>query len=107
MALRAHETLSVTTGQTPATTEGQLIAYGGAYVLCSTTAAVRFTVDGLTTPVITGAAEIGTLLSTTNEGGLTHIILTREEFLNSKWVSVTGTARVQFEFLTPDRRRIS
>ena len=89
-----HETLSVTTVQTPATTRALLEAYGCEFVICTTTADVRYTIDGQTTPVITGAAEVGSLLLAASNG----IILTILDFLNSKWTSVSGTARVQFEF---------
>lgn len=100
--VRVMETLSVTTGQTPATTLANLRDYGSGPVLCCTNANVYFTVDGITTPVVTGASEVGQLLRSTDLG----IILTADEFLNSKWVSVSGTARVQFTFLQADRRRI-
>ena len=102
MALRAHETKAVTTVTAPVTTLANLQNYGADVVLCSTTADVRFTVDGITTPIITGASEVGTLLRSTDLG----ILLTAEEFVNSKWTSVSGTARVQFEFLSGDRHRI-
>ena len=103
MALRAHETLAAAgTVVSPATTAAQAREYGGGqFVLCSTTAAVRFTVDGITDPVITGTSEVGTLLRSTDLG----IILTMEEFLNSKWLDVSDDARIQFEFLTGDFRR--
>lgn len=89
-----HETLSVTTVQGPATTRAALEAFGCEFVICTTTADVRYTIDGATTPVITGGSEVGSLLRSTDLG----IILTILDFLNSKWTSVSGTARVQFEF---------
>lgn len=102
MALRAHETLAAAgTAVGPATTAAQLMAYGAGAVLCSTTADVRFTVDGLTNPVITASSEVGTLLRSTDLG----IMLTPEEFLNSKWLDVSTDARIQFEFLTDNFRR--
>ena len=106
MALRAHETLAVTTVTTPVTTVAQMDAFGAAYVLCSTTQATRFTVDGQTDPVVTNGGEIGSLLSTTNEGGLTHIILTKEEFIFSRWTAVGAAARVQFEFMSELKRLV-
>ena len=99
--VRVHETLSLTSVVSPATTLAQIRDYGSQFVLCSTADDVRFTLDGITTPVVTADSEVGTLLRSTDLG----IIITADEFLNSKWVSVSGTARVQFEFLQGDHRR--
>lgn len=102
MALRKHETLAVAGSVvSPATTEAQIIDYGAGAVLCSTTQDVRFTIDGLTNPVVTASSEVGTLLRSTDLG----IILTPEEFLNSKWLDVSTDARVQFEFLSESFKR--
>ena len=107
MALAAHETKAVSNSVvSPATTQAVLFAFGSVYALMSTTNAIRFTVDGQTDPVITGSSEVGTLLSTTGEGGLTHIILTIEEFLNLRMIRVASDARVQFEFLAERRREV-
>ena len=103
--VRVHETLSLTSVASPVTTLANVHDYGSDSVLVTSNANIRFTVDGITTPVITGAAEVGALLGPT--GDLTAIIITADEFINFKGVSVTGTARVQFEFLQGDRRRIS
>ena len=97
----AHETLAAAGSvATPATTAAAIAQYGVAYVLCSTTAAVRFTVDGQTDPVITGGSEVGCLLDTTDK-----VVLTIEEFLNSRWLDVSTDARIQFEFLAQSRRQ--
>lgn len=107
MALPAHETKAVSsTVVSPVTTAATMAAGGAAFVMMSTTNAIRFTVDGLTDPVITGGSEVGTLLSTTNEGGLTHAILTKKEFLNLRILDVSADARVQFEFLEGGRARM-
>jgi hypothetical protein len=102
MALPKHETKAITSVASPATSLATLENQGAGAVLVCTNANVYFTVDSVTTPIITGASEVGTLLRSTDLG----IILTPEEFVNSKWVSVSGTARVQFAFLSGDRHRI-
>lgn len=102
--LTAHETLSLTSVASPVTTKAQLEANGTGSVLVTSSANIRFTVDGATTPVITASSEVGALLGPT--GDLQAIIITPNEFLNFKGVSVTGTARVQFEFLEESRFRL-
>lgn len=95
MALRAHEVLAAAGSvATPATTQAQIREYGSVGVVVTTDQSVRFTVDGITTPVVTGGAEIGTLLTSTDS-----VFLTVEEFLNSKWLDVSTDARIQFMFL--------
>lgn len=101
MALRKHEVLAAAgTAVTPATTKAQMEDYGAVAVLVTTTQSVRFTIDGLTTPVITASSEVGTLLTSSDS-----IILTQEEFLNSKWLDVATDARIQFMFLGSSRER--
>ncbi len=103
MALPKHETKAVAGSVvSPATTLATIRDYGADAVLMSTTANIYFTTDGVTNPVVTGAAEVGTLLRSTDLG----IILTPEEFLNLKMLDVTDDARVQFEFLSGDRHRV-
>lgn len=102
MALKKHETLAVAgTVVSPAGTVAQVYDMGCSHVLCSTTQSVRFTIDGQTDPVITGTAEVGTLLDSS-----TLIVLTAEEWANSRWLDVSTDARVQFEFLQENRLRI-
>ena len=102
--LPAHETKAVSSSVvTPATTAATLAAHGSAYVMMSsTTADVRFTVDGQTDPVATGGSEVGTLLPAST----TIVLLTIEEFLNLRMLRNASTdARVQFEFLAESRRQ--
>ena len=108
MALHKHETMAVTatataTVHSPSTTTAALWGYGSDLILMSTTDSIRFTVDGQTTPVVGAGAEVGTLLRSTDIG----FVLTPEEFVNLKVKYVTAACRVQFEFLSGDRRRIS
>jgi len=103
--LTTHETLSLTAVASPVTTLALLQANGTGSVLVTSSANIRFTVDGTTTPVITGAAEVGALLGPTGDIGA--IIITPNEFLNFKGTSVSGTARVQFEFLEESRFRMT
>lgn len=99
--LCAHETLAVANSVvSPATTLAEIQKWPVAYVMMSTTQAVRFTVDGQTDPVITGSSEVGCLLSTTDK-----VCLTIEEFLNLRLLDVSTDARVQFEFLAQSRRQ--
>lgn len=100
--VRAHETLAAAGSvATPTTTAAQIRDYGSEFVLCSTTADVRFTIDGITTPAVGAGSEVGCLLRSTDLG----IILTSSEFLQSKWLDVSTDARIQFEFLQGDHRR--
>lgn len=103
MALPAHETLAVAGSVvSPARTLAQITANGGAFVWMSTTADVRFTVDGQTNPVVTGGSEVGALLRSTDLGAS----LTVEEFLNLRILDVSTDARVQFEFLAENKRLV-
>lgn len=95
----SHYTLAVTaTGAatTPATayTRDLLDRHGAAYVLAQTNADVFFTLDGATTPVSTSGSEVGEKLDADNQG----IILTAQEFVDSKWRRGSADARVQFIF---------
>lgn len=106
--LHKHETLAVTatataTSHSPATTVASLWNYGSDFVLMSTNQDIRFTVDGQTLPVVGAGAEVGTLLRSTDIG----FLLTPEEFANLKIKYVSAAARVQFEFLSGDRHRVS
>lgn len=108
MALAKLETLAVTAtaaaaSHTPATSLATIQAYGSDYVLMTTNQDIRFTVDGVTLPVVGAGSEVGTLLRSTDLG----IILTPEEFTNLKIKYVSAAARVNFSFLTGDRHRLS
>ena len=99
MALTKHEVLAVAgTAVSPATTLAALEAFGCAWALVRTDQSVRFTTDGVTTPVVTGGSEVGILLTSSES-----VTLHKEEFLASKWLDVSADARVQFAFLTETR----
>lgn len=96
MAQYTHETLAAAGSVvSPATTRVQLEGQGCVYALMSTTADIRFTIDGATAPVVTASSEVGTLLRSTDLG----IVLTIDEFLALKILDVSTDARVQFEFM--------
>ena len=101
MALSKHKVLAAAgTIVSPGTTLAQLQDAGSVQVLVTTDQNVRFTVDGLTDPVITGGAEVGILLTSSDS-----VLLTAEEFVNSKWLDVSTDARIQFAFLSAVRER--
>jgi hypothetical protein len=106
MALRAHETKAVAGSVvSPATTLANLQNYGSDVILMTSTENIRCTFDGITAPVVGAGSEVGLLLGPT--GSVQALILTPEEFVNLKMLDVSTDARVQFEFLSGDRHRIS
>lgn len=95
MSQLVHETLAVAGSiVSPTTTRAAMEQTGCIYVLVSTTEAVRFTIDGATSPAVGAGAEVGTLMSSTDK-----FVFTIDEFLASKFLDVSTDARVQFEFL--------
>lgn len=96
MAQLTHETKVVSNSVvSPATTRASMEAFGCVYVLVTTTQGIMFTIDGATDPVITGGAEVGSPLTSSEK-----LMLTIDEFLALKMIRTSGTdARVQFEFM--------
>lgn len=96
MAYTPHETLTVNgVVVSPATTAASCAGGGGQRVLVTVTADCRYTLDGSTSPVITGGSEVGSILRSTDPG----LVMDYLTFLQSKWLNVSGAARLQAEFV--------